>query len=250
MEETASKAPRIVYRNTVRIKGRVLEEPGYTNEKGGIRFYETKLSVYRLSDKADTIPVILPESLLVPDTKYEDQICEVHGHFRSYNQPESDRVHLKLSVYAKEILLPGDERLTNGANVVRERNPWNESTEDINEVVLEGYLCRPSAYRRTPMGREITDFLLGVPRLYSRSDFIPCIAWGCNAKLARDLTPGTRVLVKGRIQSRFYIKEIPDGSKELRQAFELSVFELYRLPPIHDEKQEKNDGFCQTKYLE
>ena len=188
--------------NSVFLQGRIGSQPAYTHDLYGEKFYEFKLDVPRLSEHLDEIPVTVPESLLGGLT--EDRIIGVNGQFRSFNRPEGERSRLILSVFAREILEPQEEV-----------NP--------NTAVLIGYICKPPVYRTTPFNREICDVLLAVNRAYSKSDYIPCIAWGKNARLLRESAVGQKLEVSGRIQSRQYTKRLDDGTSSIRTAYEFSI---------------------------
>lgn len=188
--------------NTVNLQGRVGTVPEYSHDMYGERFYEFKLNVPRLSEHLDIIPITVPEELL-QDLSIDKQIA-VTGQFRSFNRPDGERSRLILSVYAREITEP-----TEGANP--------------NTAELVGYICKPPIYRTTPFNREICDILLAVNRAYSKSDYIPCIAWGKNARMLKNAAVGQKLDVFGRIQSRQYTKRISDDNSEIRTAYEFSI---------------------------
>lgn len=188
--------------NTVFLQGKIGTEPEYSHDMYGERFYEFKLNVPRLSEHLDIIPITVPEELshdLEPNS-----LISVTGQFRSFNRPDGDRSRLILSVYARELGAPVD-----GANP--------------NTAKLIGYICKPPIYRTTPFNREICDILLAVNRAYSKSDYIPCIAWGKNARLLKNAAVGQKLDVCGRIQSRQYTKRMDDDNSEIRTAYEFSI---------------------------
>lgn len=191
--------------NTVFLQGRVASGVEYSHDLYGERFYEFKLEVPRLSDHLDVLPVTVSESLI--GTLAEGDSVSVSGQFRSFNRPEGERSRLILSVFAREIEAP---------------------KADVNPNVAEliGYICKPPVYRTTPFNREICDVLLAVNRAYGKSDYIPCIAWGKNARLIKNAPVGQKVDVCGRIQSRQYTKRYEDGTAELRTAYEFSIGSL------------------------
>ncbi len=188
--------------NSVFLQGRVATPPTYTHDLYGEKFYEFKLDVPRLSEHLDEIPITVSEALLSGIS--EGGLIGISGQFRSFNRPEGERSRLILSVFAREILAPQDDV-----------NP--------NTAELIGYICKPPVYRTTPFNREICDVLLAVNRAYSKSDYIPCIAWGKNARLIRDAAVGQKLEVAGRIQSRQYTKRLEDGSSSIRTAYEFSI---------------------------
>ena len=132
------------------------------------------------------------------------------GQFRSYNRHEEKRNRLVLSVFAREVKFVGEE----------------EETVPVNQIFLDGYICKPPVYRKTPLGREIADLLMAVNRPYGKSDYIPCICWGRNARYASAFEVGGHVLIWGRIQSREYMKRISENETEKRIAYEVSVSKL------------------------
>ena len=168
------------------------------------------IRVERLSDSEDLIPVMVSERLLDVTKDYKGLKIEVVGQFRSYNRHEEKKNKLVLSVFAREI------------DFVDEM-PENSKT---NQIFLDGFICKPPIYRRTPLGREIADILLAVNRPYGKSDYIPCICWGRNARFAGTFQVGSRCLVWGRIQSREYVKKLGEGEMEKRIAYEVSVSKL------------------------
>ena len=164
----------------------------------------------RLSDSIDIIPLMVSERLLDVNGDYKGMYIAVNGQFRSYNRHEERKNKLVLSVFAREI------------DFVDE---IGESTKS-NQIYLDGYICKEPVYRKTPLGREIADLLLAVNRPYGKSDYIPCICWGRNARFASNFEVGARCAVWGRIQSREYMKKISDDQLEKRVAYEVSVSKL------------------------
>ena len=188
--------------NTVFLQGRIGSAIEYSHDLYGERFYEFKLNVPRLSEHLDEIPITASESLI--EGLKIDELVAVSGQFRSFNRPEGERSRLILSVFAREISPPLDDV-----------NP--------NTAELIGYICKPPIYRTTPFNREICDVLLAVNRAYSKSDYIPCIAWGKNARLIKNAPVGQKLDVSGRIQSRQYTKRLDDGNVQMRTAYEFSI---------------------------
>lgn len=171
------------------------------------------VSVERLSDSRDIIPLMVSERLIDVSGDFIGQNIMVSGQFRSYNRHEERKNRLVLSVFAREIEFVGE---------------IEESTK-TNQIYLDGYICKEPIYRKTPLGREIADLLLAVNRPYGKSDYIPCICWGRNARYANNFAVGDRCLVWGRIQSREYMKKITEEQVEKRIAYEVSVSKLERM---------------------
>lgn len=192
--------------NKVYLCGIVESEAVFSHEVFGEGFYELYVRVNRLSGQADLLPVTISERLLGQGLKRGDELCAL-GQFRSYNKLENGKSRLMLTVFVREILdyHPG-------------KNP--------NSIVLSGYICKPPVYRTTPFNREIADLLIAVNRSYNKSDYIPAIAWGRNARFVRNLAVGDRVALSGRIQSREYQKKQPDESFVTMTAYEVSVSKL------------------------
>ena len=188
--------------NNVFLQGRIGSSIEYSHDLYGERFYEFRLDVPRLSEHLDEIPVTVSETLAAE--LHEGDTVAINGQFRSFNRPEGERSRLILSVFAREL-----------APVRSDVNP--------NNATMIGYICKPPIYRTTPFNREICDVLLAVNRAYSKSDYIPCIAWGKNARVIRNAAVGQKLEVTGRIQSRQYTKRLEDGSSEIRTAYEFSI---------------------------
>ena len=163
--------------------------------------------VKRLSDSEDRIPVMVSERLIDITQDYVGEYIEIHGQFRSYNRHEEKRNRLVLSVFAREV------------KFVEE----GEESIPVNQIFLDGYICKPPVYRKTPLGREIADLLMAVNRPYGKSDYIPCICWGRNARYAGNLSVGSRIQLWGRIQSREYQKRVGENNVVSRVAYEISV---------------------------
>lgn len=195
--------------NRAYVAGEVISAPVFSHEVLGERFYDVVLSVKRLSDRADEIPVTVSDRLMQDAPLEVGTRLGVSGQLRSYNKQADGRSKLVLRVFARE--------LDDG------------ESDTPNRIELEGYVCKPPVYRTTPFGREICDMLLAVNRAYNKSDYIPAIAWGRNAKYAGEFAVGDKVAVSGRIQSRTYQKVLPDGGTEERVAYEVSVSQLERV---------------------
>mgnify|MGYP001810311885 CR=1 FL=1 len=197
--------------NVANISGKVVSKPVFSHEVYGEGFYTVAIQVQRLSESYDNIPVMFSERLVSPDRFEEGLFIYVEGQFRSYNNFNSADGHkLMLTVFAREITLSDEE--------VDQKNP--------NQVTLNGYVCRKPMYRTTPFGREISDILLAVNRAYNKSDYIPCIAWGRNARFAGNFEVGDNIRVWGRIQSRTYQKRLSETEVEERVAYEVSISKM------------------------
>ncbi|MBP3596260.1 MAG: single-stranded DNA-binding protein [Clostridia bacterium] len=195
--------------NHLVLVGKVVSEKKYSHEIYGEKFYLFNLEVIRLSSTTDIIPITISERLITDIELTIGKGLEIEGQFRSYNNYENERNRLVLTVFAKE---------------VKEIEIDEEDKELVtNEVELVGYICKKPIYRQTPFGREIADILLAVNRAYNKSDYIPCIAWGRNARFCQNMEVGTEVKIVGRVQSRTYEKKYEDGTTETRVAYEVSI---------------------------
>lgn len=191
--------------NQVTICGEIAGEFVFSHEVYGEGFYLVDVLARRLSGACDAIPVTVSERLIDVTQNYIGQYVCVSGQFRSYNRHDEMKNRLVLSVFARELEFA--EKLM----------------DDVNQIFLDGYICREPIYRKTPLGREITDMIVAANRSYGKSDYIPCVSWGRNAKYASGLEVGSRIRICGRIQSRQYVKKLDDGSAEERTAYEVSV---------------------------
>ena len=190
--------------NRVVLTGEVSCEPVFSHETFGEGFYEIQLAVTRLSEKVDLIPVVISEKLLTDKRFGVGKTICIKGQFRSYNKPDKDKSKLILTVFAREIVEPNQEV-----------NP--------NIIEITGYICKAPIYRTTPFKREICDILVAVNRSYNKSDYLPCIAWGRNARFIKDIQIGAKIFIVGRIQSRDYQKKLPSGEVVNKIAYEISV---------------------------
>ena len=213
--------------NYLVLVGKITSEKVFSHEIYGESFYIFNLEVPRLSGTADCIPITISERLIQNFDLSIGKEVEIEGQFRSYNTYENQRSRLVLTVFAKEI-----------KEKVEPEEPEREKIS--NEVVLVGYICKKPIYRKTPFGREISDILLAVNRAYNKSDYIPCIAWGRNARFCENMEIGTGVKIVGRVQSRMYEKKHEDGTVEQRVAYEVSVGSLELVNKNDDENQEEN----------
>ena len=192
--------------NQVMLSGCVASGFTFSHELYGEKFYTANIAVQRCSDAVDIIPAMFSERLINTTEDYTDAPIQIYGQFRSYNQHEENRTKLLLYIFVLDY-------------------QWMEDTENINKATLEGYICKKPIYRVTPFGREIADVLLAVNRPYGKSDYIPCIVWGRNARYVETLEIGSCIRLYGRIQSREYIKTIGD-TEERKTAYELSVSKM------------------------
>lgn len=209
--KTADKAgDKIFENNQVIIAGEIVSGFTFSHEVYGEGFYMVEVAVNRLSNYADYIPVMVSERLIDVTENYEGQYISVVGQFRSYNRHEEKKNRLVLSVFAREIEFTG------------------EPGEDVksNQIFLDGYICKEPIYRKTPLGREIADLLVAVNRSYGKSDYIPSICWGRNARYAAGFAVGEHVQIWGRIQSREYVKKLNEFETEKRIAYEVSVSKI------------------------
>ena len=213
--------------NYLTLVGKVTSEKQFSHEIYGERFYSFDLSIPRLSGNADVIPVTVSERIINDEMMAIGTKLLIKGQFRSYNSYENEKNRLILTVFAKDI-----EKLEETAQEVNEEGnetPVNDFVKKdtvTNEVVLIGYICKKPIYRQTPFGREIADILLAVNRAYNKSDYIPSIAWGRNARFCQNLEVGTEVKIVGRIQSRNYEKKYEDGTIVKKVAYEVSIGSL------------------------
>ena len=203
-------ADKLFENNQVTIMGKVATEFSFSHEVFGEGFYMVEVEVKRLSNSEDRIPLMISERLIDVTQDYTGEYIMVHGQFRSYNRHEEQKNRLVLSVFVREISFMEEE-------------PDGTKT---NSIWLDGYICKEPIYRKTPLGREIADLLLAVNRPYGKSDYIPCICWGRNARYASGFEVGEHVQLLGRIQSREYVKRISDTETEKRVAYEVSVSKL------------------------
>lgn len=194
--------------NYIILSGQISSDFTYSHQVYGEAFYSFTLSSKRLSDTFDTLPVTISERLLMDIEAKTGQFVTVTGQLRSYNSYSDGKTHLILTVFAKDISIN------------------DEKAKDINNIQLNGFICKPPVYRTTPFGREISDILLAVNRAYNKSDYIPIICWGRNAKFSSNLEVGTNIIITGRMQSRSYQKKISDYEVIERTAYEVSVSKI------------------------
>ena len=200
----------MITNNKVYMIGKIAKKPVFSHEAYSEGFYIFYIEVLRKSGNADALPVVVSERLVDINRLDVDRTVVIDGQIRSYNKhtDNEEHSHLILSVFAREIDVLEDVEI----------NP------DVNNAVeIIGHLCKPPIYRCTPKGREIADILVAVNRPYGKSDYIPCIAWGRNARFVGGLETGEHIQIQGRFQSREYAKKISDNEVETRTAYEVSV---------------------------
>lgn len=196
--------------NQVLMRGVISAGFTFSHQVLGEGFYMTEIQVKRLSDAEDRIPVMVSERLVDVTQDPVGEYVEIRGQFRSYNKHEEDHNRLILSLFAREISYANEE----------------EEPDHLNKILLDGYICKPPVYRKTPFGREIADVLLAVNRAYDKSDYIPCICWGRNARYVSSFEVGSHLQMEGRIQSRKYVRKLDEENAEERVAYEVSVGRL------------------------
>jgi single-stranded DNA-binding protein len=224
--------------NRVFISGEIVSDATFSHEVYGEGFYEFSLQVMRLSGQADILPITLSERLIQGAMLGKGKrICAL-GQFRSYNKIENGRSRLMLTVFVRELL-----------DALPDKNP--------NSILLSGYICKPPVYRTTPFNREIADLLVAVNRAYNKSDYIPCIAWGRNARFVKNLTVGDKIAISGRIQSREYQKKLSETEAKTMTAYEVSVSKLAAFDSAEDfdidsefetYSLQRNDALAVTEY--
>jgi len=193
--------------NKVFISGEIVSDAEFSHEVYGEGFYEMNVLVKRRSGQGDVLPVTISERLITNGCLEKGVTINALGQFRSYNKLVDGKSKLMLTVFVRELL-----------EDVQIRNP--------NSIVLTGYVCKPPIYRTTPFNREIADILIAVNRSYNKSDYIPCIAWGRNARFAKNLSVGEKIAISGRIQSREYQKKLTDDEVKTLTAYEVSISKL------------------------
>lgn len=203
----------VIETNKVRLVGKMIREMEFDHEIYGEKFYNFIIEVPRLSSSVDNLEVTISERLLFNmDLNVEDYVI-IEGQLRSYNRLVNEKNKLILTVFARDLIIPEEDEL-------------GEFLRNPNEIYLDGYICKKPIYRTTPFGREISDILIAINRPYNKSDYIPCIAWGRNARFCEKLIVGDRVKVWGRIQSREYQKKLEEDKIENRTAYEVSISKL------------------------
>lgn len=211
--------------NEVQLSGHVDSELNFSHEIYGEAFYSFVLRVMRLSDICDYINVTVSERLLQSQELQPGTFVTVNGQFRSYNNYSDTGSRLVLTVFARDI-------------VCTEESDGDDASKNPNYIYLNGFLCKQPVYRTTPFGREITDILVAVNRAYNKSDYIPCIAWGRNARFSANLNVGDNIKIWGRIQSREYQKRISEDETITKTAYEISISKM----EVSSMEQENDDS--------
>jgi single-stranded DNA-binding protein len=201
---------KVIENNRVSVAGEIVSQFRYSHEVFGEGFYVVDIAVNRLSELVDVIPLMVSERLVDVTEDCTGQLVEVSGQFRSYNRHEGAKNRLVLSIFVREWVFL-EENLDSGRT---------------NQIFLDGFICKEPVYRKTPLGREIADLLIAVNRPYGKSDYIPCIAWGRNARYAQSFQVGGRIQIWGRVQSREYVKKISEEESRKQVAYEVSVSKL------------------------
>lgn len=212
---------REIKNNQVTLSGEIVSNFEFSHEIYGEGFYTAMLASERTSGQKDIILVMVSERLVDVKADWTGRFVKISGQLRSYNEHDGERNHLILSVFVREF---------------EEFEEMLFSDNYSNHISLDGHICKHPTYRKTPLGREITDILLAVNRPYGKSDYIPCIAWGRNARFASGLEIGTRLQIEGRIQSREYQKRISEDEYETRVAYEVSISKMERVEETEEEE--------------
>ncbi len=214
----------LVENNEVNVVGKVVGDMRFSHKVYGEGFYTLDIEVPRLSDSVDKLPVTISERLLPEVGELHGETVEIVGQFRSYNQYDEGRNRLILTIFVLELKIVEDPEFNRSKNIIS----------------LNGFVCKNPIYRTTPFGREITDLLVAVNRSYHKSDYIPCISWGRNARYAQHLKTGDNIMLWGRIQSRTYQKRLENGETMTRVAYEMSVSKM----ELVDENVEEDLSEC------
>ena len=203
--------------NVVNLRGELDNKLEFSHEIFGEKFYNMKIKINRLSDSFDILPMTVSERLLQDIDLDKQNLVNVVGQLRSYNKTLNNKNRLVLTVFVREI------------------KSIDEENKDSNSIFLDGYVCKEPVYRKTPLGREITDLLVAINRPYNKSDYIPSIVWGRNAKFAKNLKVGDRIQLWGRVQSREYEKKIDENNVVKKMAYEVSISKIKKLDENNNE---------------
>ncbi len=207
--------------NVVNLRGELDNKLEFSHEIFGEKFYNMKIKINRLSDSFDILPMTVSERLLQDIDLDKQNLVNVVGQLRSYNKTLNNKNRLVLTVFVREI------------------KSIDEENKDPNSIFLDGYVCKEPVYRKTPLGREITDLLVAINRPYNKSDYIPSIVWGRNAKFAKNLKVGDRIQLWGRVQSREYEKKIDENNVVKKMAYEVSISKIKNWMKITMNKHKK-----------
>ncbi len=203
--------------NVVNLIGELDSNLEFSHEIFGEKFYNTKIKINRLSDSYDILPITISERLLEDIDFANNKLVSVTGQLRSYNKNIDNKNRLVLTVFVRDLKVS------------------EEDNKDPNSIFLDGYICKAPVYRKTPLGREITDLLVAINRPYNKSDYIPSIVWGRNAKFAKSLKVGDRIQMWGRVQSREYEKKTEDGNVLKKVAYEVSISRIKKTSENNNE---------------
>ncbi|HBG3259061.1 TPA: single-stranded DNA-binding protein [Clostridioides difficile] len=203
--------------NVVNLRGELDNKLEFSHEIFGEKFYNMKIKINRLSDSFDILPMTVSERLLQDIDLDKQNLVNIVGQLRSYNKTLNNKNRLVLTVFVREI------------------KSIDEENKDPNSIFLDGYVCKEPVYRKTPLGREITDLLVAINRPYNKSDYIPSIVWGRNAKFAKNLKVGDRIQLWGRVQSREYEKKIDENNVVKKMAYEVSISKIKKLDENNNE---------------
>lgn len=209
--------------NKVYIEGIIVSELTFSHEMYGEGFYNFYVEVPRLSETADILPITVSERLFASLDMSENQKIKIEGQLRSYNKFIDGANRLILTIFARDI------------------KPIEEISKSPNQIFIEGFICKSPIYRTTPFGREITDLLVAVNRPYNKSDYIPAIAWGRNARFSSTLVIGSHIKVWGRVQSREYEKKITEENSIKKTAYEVSISKMERVEEVEEIEEEKEE---------
>ena len=203
--------------NVVNLIGELDSNLEFSHEIFGEKFYNTKIKINRLSDSYDILPITISERLLEDIDFANNKLVSVTGQLRSYNKNIDNKNRLVLTVFVRDLKVS------------------EEDNKDPNSIFLDGYICKAPVYRKTPLGREITDLLVAINRPYNKSDYIPSIVWGRNAKFTKSLKVGDRIQMWGRVQSREYEKKTEDGNVLKKVAYEVSISRIKKTSENNNE---------------
>ncbi|MEG0842950.1 MAG: single-stranded DNA-binding protein [Romboutsia sp.] len=203
--------------NLVNLRGEISEDLEFSHEIFGEKFFNTNIKINRLSNSYDVLPMTVSERLLEEVDYKNNKTVSVLGQLRSYNKSINNKNRLVLTVFVREI------------------KPCEDENKDPNSIFLDGYICKAPVYRKTPLGREITDLLVAINRPYNKSDYIPSIVWGRNAKFAKSLKVGDRIQMWGRVQSREYEKKVDEGNLIKKVAYEVSISKIKKMSENNNE---------------
>ncbi|SKC43242.1 single-stranded DNA-binding protein [Maledivibacter halophilus] len=213
---------RVFENNVAAVIGIPCSDLEFSHEVYGEGFYSFKLRIPRLSNHDDILPITISERLIVNLNFEHEKKYRVEGQLRSYNKIVDGNNKLILTIFARELCEESSENIINP-----------------NQIFLDGFICKHPVYRTTPFGREITDMLIAVNRPYRKSDYIPCIAWGRNARYSEKMNVGDRIKIWGRIQSREYQKKTEDDKVLKKTAYEVSISKMKVFPEENNKMEDE-----------